>query len=81
MALTDAALRSRVRELVASGDLPSEAPVIHRTGEGFRKVSGQALPCLICGESEPTVAYFWTGGRVVHLHPMCDALWKQEHGG
>jgi hypothetical protein len=68
-------LRSRIRDLVASGDLPSEQPVIHRAGEVSR------LPCLICGEAEPTVAYFWTGCRVVHLHASCDALWMQKRGG
>jgi len=27
---------------------------------------------------EPEPRYFWTGGRVAHLHAACDALWKQE---
>jgi hypothetical protein len=75
MALTDVELRSRIRDLVASGALPSEQPVIHRAGEVSR------LPCLICDEPETTVAYFWTAGRVVHLHAACDGVWKQVRGG
>jgi hypothetical protein len=81
MALTDVELRTRVRELIASGDLPREPPVIHRAGEVFWGVSSQGLPCLICGEPVPTVAYSWTGGRVAHLHAMYDAVWKQERVG
>ena len=57
MALTDVELRTRVRELIASGDLPREPPVIHRAGAVFWKVSSQGLPRLICGEPVPTVAY------------------------
>jgi hypothetical protein len=55
--MTDAELRVRIRDMMASVDLPSEPPVIHRAGEVSR------LPCLICGEPDPSVAFFWTGGH------------------
>ena len=65
MAMTHAQLRGRVRELMASGDLPSERP-IYGTGAatlGTRSGRHRRPPdtCLICAEPEPTVSYFWTG--------------------
>ena len=75
--MTQADLRARVRELMTSGTLPSDPPVIHRAGHaaiGARGLEG----CAICGEPDPVVSYFWTGGVVVRLHPACDALWRQE---
>ena len=53
--MTDAELRPRIRELVASGDLPDEPPMVHSAGDGFPMFRGPDAPCLICGESEPTV--------------------------
>jgi len=83
MAMSDAQLRATVRNLMASGDLPSEPPVTQSSGDGgWRPVSPRRTSrldtCAICGESGLTVAYFWTGGRGVSLHVACDALWKQE---
>ncbi len=80
MALTDIELRSRIRELIASGDLPSDPPVIHRAGDGAGGARRQDV-CSICTEPDPTVSYFWPGGVVVRLHASCDAVWKQERGG
>jgi hypothetical protein len=84
--MTHAELRDRVRTLIAEGSLPSEPPVIQSSGDGGwrpgaarRGTPGET--CTICGEPEPTVAYFWTGGRVAPLHASCDAVWKQERGG
>jgi len=37
-----------------------------------------AFHCLICGEPDALVGYFWIGGRVAYRHAACDALWKQE---
>ena len=76
--MTHEELRARIRELVASGDLPDEPPVVHRTGGGLWRVRGLAVPCVVCGEPDPLIAYFWTGGRVAHLHAACNAVWKQE---
>jgi hypothetical protein len=83
MAMTDAQLRASVRDLIAAGELPSEPPVIHSSGEGgWRPASGwrtsRTETCAICEEPGPTVAHFWTGGRGVSLHAACDAVWKLE---
>ena len=83
MALTQTELRAGVRDLIASGELPSERPVVHGTGAaalGSRSAHRRLVPdtCLICREPEPTVSYVWTDGRVASLHATCDALWKQE---
>ena len=61
MAMTDAELRARVRELIASGDLPSEQPIVQNSGPGFGSFK-RGSSCLICGEPGTMVAYFWTGG-------------------
>lgn len=73
----NADIRVRVRGLMASGALPSEPPVIQRSGQdaaGARRPD----PCAICAEPDPTVRYFWPGGVVVRLHAACDAVWKLE---
>ena len=31
-------------------------------------------PCLICGEPDALVGYFWVAGRVAYLHAACDAV-------
>src|SRR5690349_18416000 len=62
-------------------DLPSERRVVHQAGDGSLlegRKSARRAPCLIYQKPDPTVAYFWTGGRVVNLHAACDALWKEE---
>ena len=81
--MTHAELLDRVRKLIAQGELPSELPVIQSSGEGGSRpaATGRSSPgesCTICGEPDPTIAYFWTGGRVARLRAACDALWKQE---
>jgi len=76
--MTNEQLRARVRELIASGDLPSEPPVVQNAGPGFGRFK-RGSPCLICGEPDALVAYFWTGGRVAYLHAAYDAVWMQEH--
>src|SRR5262249_33506132 len=76
MGMTNEQLRARVRELIASGDLPKEAAVVQRAGPVFGRFK---RACLICGEPDAKVAYFWTDGRVTYLHAACDAVWMQEH--
>jgi len=80
--MIDSELRVKIRELMASGDLPSEPPVVHQAGNGLKigtqRRRSHELPCLICGGQAPTVAYFWTGGRMANLHATCDAVWKLE---
>ena len=60
--MTDAQLRVRIRELIASDDLPSEEPVVQNAGTGFGSFR-RGSPCLICGELDAMVGYFWIGGR------------------
>jgi hypothetical protein len=66
-------LCAKIRDLMASGVLPNEPPVITRAGPGAPRKDA----CAICVESGATVSYFWPGGIVVRLHASCDALWKR----
>ena len=79
------ALRARIRQLIASGQLPPVPPPANGTLSGSpvrmtRIVVGRSMPepCLICGEANPTLAYTYANGRVLRLHGACDALWRQE---
>ena len=63
--MTHEELRARIRDLIAAGDLPDEPPVVVNAGDGFSRFK-RGAPCLICGEPNPTTAYFWVGGRVAH---------------
>ena len=83
--MSEAALRARIRELMASGKLPVRPPPAETTIRGrnlrvTRTIIGRATrePCLICGEPDPMLSYTFTDGRVIHLHGACDALWQQE---
>ena len=79
-------LRARIRQLMASGDLPSLPPLANGTLPGpaaarvTRVVIGRPTPdpCLICGEADPTVSYWYVKGKVLRNHAACDALWRQE---
>jgi len=66
MAMTDAQLRARVRELMALGNLPNERPQLHQAGTGPSRLAAQSDVCLICGERGPNVTYVWSGGRVAN---------------
>ena len=83
--MSEDALRARIRELMASGELPSIPPQAETIIRGrslrvVRTIVGRATrePCLICGEPDPMLSYTFTDGRVIHLHGACDALWQQE---
>jgi hypothetical protein len=83
--MSEAALRARIRELMASGKLPVGPPPAETTIRGrnlrvTRTIIGRATlePCLICGEPDPMLSYMFTDGRMIHLHGACDALWQQE---
>jgi hypothetical protein len=83
--MSEDALRARIRELMAPGELPSippqaEAIIRGRSLRVVRTIVGRATlePCLICGEPDPMLSYRFTDGRVIHLHGACDALWQQE---
>jgi hypothetical protein len=77
--MNDLELRAKIRELMASGALPSEPPVVSGTGDV--RVVKNPLPaaCSVCGERDhPQITLFYVGGRVVRLHAACEALWQQE---
>jgi hypothetical protein len=72
-------LRAKIRELMASGALPSEPSVVYRgTGDLGAVKNPLPGPCSVCGERDPQITLFYVGGRVVRLHAACDALWQQE---
>jgi len=80
MAMTDAQLRTRVRELMALGKLPDERPQLHQAGTGPSRLAPQSNVCLIAASRDPACTYVWSGGRAAILNAACDALWKQERG-
>jgi hypothetical protein len=86
--MSEDAFRARIRELMASGELPSipsqaETIIRGRNLRVTRTIVGRATrePCLICGEPEPLLSYTFTDGRVIHLRGACDALWRLERAG
>lgn len=83
--MTETEISAKIRELMALGILPSEAPLIERSApspENWKTrtvVSGPLKdPCSICGDPGPQVAYFYVAGQVVRVHAACDAVWQQE---
>ena len=83
--MSEAALRAKIRELMASGGLPPQPPQVEKIVRGrslrlTRTIVGRATlePCLICGKPDPMLSYTFSDGRVIHLHGGCDALWQQE---
>ena len=78
-------LRARIRQLMASGQLPPVSTLPDATLPGRavrvrRVVIGRSTPepCLIFGEAHPLVTYMYTNRNVIRLHAACDALWRQE---
>jgi hypothetical protein len=85
MAVSQDDLRAKIRELIASGTLPSDPPLIGRpvdklSNRKTRSLIGYPLrePCTICGDEGPQISYFYIAGQVVRVHAACDAVWKQE---
>ena len=83
--MSEAARRARIRELMASAELPPLPPQAEKVlrGRGLRltrTIIGRPTrePCLICGEPGPLLSYTFSDGRVIHLDGACDALWQQE---
>jgi hypothetical protein len=76
--MTQAELRTKIRELMASGVLPSGPPLIERPRTHSVVKNPLPEPCTVCGEPGPQVSYFYLAGFVVRVHAPCDALWQQE---
>ena len=74
--MDEQAIRANIRALVASGTLPTD-PYARSASVGI----GPALPnelCVACREAGPHVSYTFRDGKAVHLHAVCDALWREE---
>ena len=79
-------LRARIRQLMASGDLPAPLGDKRHPGQAVRvtrTVIGRSTlePCLICGEAAPMIFYTYANRKIVRLHAACDALWHLERDG
>jgi hypothetical protein len=71
----DALVRERVREMLATGRLPSADPVKLWAGPSMGK------PCSVCGESIRTATEYeldFTPPLTLLLHPHCYAIWNEE---
>ena len=64
MAMGGCDLRARIRELMASGVLPKDPPVIQRSGRDSAWAAQQQT-YAICAKADPVVTYFWPGGIVM----------------
>ena len=79
-------LRARIRQLIASGDLPPLPSLANGSLSGPAAARATPVvigrptpdPCLICGEADPTLSYWYVKGKVLRIHAACDALWRQE---
>jgi len=69
MAMTDAQLRARARELMAAGVLFE--PAISVGG-----VPGTA--CAACGGADHGMFYRYPRGEIVRMHSSCRSLWRLE---
>ena len=74
--MDDVLVRERVREMLATGQLPAGDPAKLWAGPSMRK------PCTICGETirTPTEYELDFASPVVTLllHPRCYAIWDEE---
>jgi hypothetical protein len=73
--LDDAQIRQRVRELLASGRLPSDDPLKLWAGPSMAK------PCSCCGELISTATEYeldFSGTVTTLFHPRCYAIWNEE---
>jgi hypothetical protein len=78
-------LRTRIRFLMASGELPPGPSLADKILPGqavlvTRIVIGRVTSglCLICGDPDPIVSYTYADRKVVRVHAACSALWEQE---
>ena len=84
--MTDAELRAKIRELIASSILPRDLSRMEKIAPGQGAQPTQILigeqpqeRCTACEEPGPQVSYTYAGGSViVRLHATGDALWQQE---
>ena len=73
--MDDALVRERVREMLATGRLPSTDPVKLWAGPSMAK------PCSCCGEIISTATESeldFSGTLTILFHPRCYAIWNEE---
>lgn len=73
--LDDAQVRQRVRELLASGRLPTDDPLKLWAGPSMAK------PCSCCAELINTATEYeldFSGTLTILFHPRCYAIWNEE---
>ncbi len=83
--MNETELRERMRELLASGQMPRELPTAVRL-EGRAPVSEPRIQvgvqpaehCFLCGEAGTEVSYTYPDGRVIRLHARCNVIWHEE---
>jgi hypothetical protein len=74
--MDDDVIRTRIRAMLESGDLPCEHPETTWAGRGFGQL------CAACAErieaTEVEYEVDLASGRTLRLHRQCHALWLQE---
>ena len=84
--MREAELRSRIRDLLSSGNLPRQLPAAAQMAPrgtvaiapGIRVGIQAAEHCDVCGEAQPMVSYTYPDGRVIRMHSACDNVWHEE---
>ena len=73
--MDDALVRERVRDMLATGRLPSTDPVKLWAGPSMAK------PCSVCGAAIRTTTEYeldFNPPVTLVLHPRCYAIWNEE---
>jgi hypothetical protein len=76
--MTQPDLRAQIRNLMASGSLPSRPWLMRRAGRGSTASGEYEEMCSICTEGNPTVRYYWPDGHAVKCHEACDLVWQYK---
>ena len=82
MAMIDAQLRAKIRDLMTLGDLPNERPRVHQVGYVPPEIPPRSAVCLICGERAPmSPTSGVTAGRRTYMQPaMHSGSWNEDSG-
>jgi hypothetical protein len=78
--MNESDIRTRIRALMASGELPPH-PYKGLTNMEAGHRASLDEQCVICQENGPQVSYTYRDEKSVHLHSACDALWRAEPPG
>jgi hypothetical protein len=78
--MNESDIRTRIRALMASGELPPH-PYKGLTNMEAGHRASLDEQCVICQENGPQVSYTYRDEKSVRLHSACDALWRAEPPG